>query len=276
MAVAGVGFAGVLGLALAQYKKNSQRHICTIFSCHMVPSAGTETSVQRRKNYVTSMSKNLSSVDGIPAYKITGSDSSPRHNRKRLFPLISSLTAVVFMAVCIMLWSAAAVARGAPESFANLAEKLSPAVVNVSSTQMPEGAAGGLEPDQFPPGSPFEEFYREFRKRQKPNQPRKSSSLGSGFIIDPEGYIVTNNHVIAEAEEITVILHDNMELKAKIVGRDAKTDLALLKVETKNKLTAIKWGDSGCGPRRRLGNGHRQSVRTWRYGDRWYYFGARP
>ncbi len=155
----------------------------------------------------------------------------------------SPLTSAVFTIVCVVLWSAAAMARAAPESFADLAEEFSPAVVNVSSTQMIEGG-GGLEPFQFPPGSPFEEFFREFRKRQQPDQPRRGMSLGSGFIIDPDGYIVTNNHVISEAEEITVILQDNTELKAEIVGRDAKTDLALLKVEAKTKLSAIKWGDS--------------------------------
>ena len=146
----------------------------------------------------------------------------------------------VFMTACIMLWSVAAMARTAPESFADLAEEFSPAVVNISSTQVIEGVGGGPEHFQFPPGSPFEEFFREFRKRQKPDQPRRGMSLGSGFIIDPEGYIVTNNHVIAEAEEITVILQDNTDLKAKIIGRDAKTDLALLKVEAKKKLSAIK------------------------------------
>ena len=138
----------------------------------------------------------------------------------------SPLTSAVFTIVCVVLWSAAAMARAAPESFADLAEEFSPAVVNVSSTQMIEGG-GGLEPFQFPPGSPFEEFFREFRKRQQPDQPRRGMSLGSGFIIDPDGYIVTNNHVIAEAEEITVILQDNTALKAKIIGRDTKTDLAL-------------------------------------------------
>lgn len=197
---------------------------------------------------MTAMNTNPSLAGGIPACRIADAGPSPRRGRDHSAPSSASFTspfvAAVFMAACIMLWSVAAVARGAPESFADLAEKLSPAVVNISSTQMIEGGAGGLEPFEFPPGSPFEEFFREYRKRQKPDRPHKGMSLGSGFVIDAEGYIVTNNHVIAEAEEITVIFQDNTELKAEIVGRDAKTDLALLKVEAKKKLPAIKWGDS--------------------------------
>ncbi len=195
---------------------------------------------------MTAMNTNASLVGGIPAHKNTDCGPAPRRGRTHSAPFTSPFVVAVFMAACIMLWSVAATARGAPESFADLAEKLLPAVVNISSTQMIEGGAGGLEPFEFPPGSPFEEFFREYRKRQKPDQPRRGMSLGSGFIIDAEGYVVTNNHVIAEAEEITVILQDNTELKAEIVGRDAKTDLALLKVEAKKKLPAIKWGDSNA------------------------------
>ncbi|MBI2254351.1 MAG: DegQ family serine endoprotease [Proteobacteria bacterium] len=128
-------------------------------------------------------------------------------------------------------------ARSAPESFADLAEKALPAVVNVSTTQM-------VSPDSQI--QDLDDMFREFLDRQNGDKPkpRKATSLGSGFIIDPAGYIVTNNHVIDGAEEITVITHDNEELKAKLVGRDEKTDLALLKVETKTPLPAVKWGDS--------------------------------
>ena len=106
----------------------------------------------------------------------------------------------------------AAHARPAPDSFADLAEKLLPGVVNVSTTQKVEKGAADDELDQF-----FKEF---FDKQSKPSQQRRAISLGSGFIIDPAGYVVTNNHVIADADEITVILHDDTELKAKVVGRD--------------------------------------------------------
>lgn len=139
-------------------------------------------------------------------------------------------------------------ARGAPESFADLADKLLPSVVNVSTTQTIRSGGNNRErqPDfRLPPGSPFDEF-RDFFERQRPDNapPRRATSLGSGFIIDSAGLVVTNNHVVAEADEITVILHDQTELKAKVLGRDTKTDLALLKVETKHPLMALKWGSS--------------------------------
>src|SRR5918912_801278 len=130
-----------------------------------------------------------------------------------------------------------------------------PAVVNISTTQTLKGgdrgrARPGPDIPQFPPGSPFEEFFREFFDRNMPRgqrpeaQPRRATSLGSGFIVDPSGLIVTNNHVIADADEITVILHDDTNLKAELVGRDTKTDIALLKVKTDKPLSAATWGDS--------------------------------
>ena len=135
--------------------------------------------------------------------------------------------------VASLLWTvpvAPAAARG-PDSFADLAEKLLPAVVNISSTQVSrERAQRGPEIPQSPPGSPFEEFFRDFMDRNRPDAPpRRVTSLGSGFIIDPAGFVVTNNHVIEDADEISVILQDNTTLKAKVVGKDTKTDLALLK-----------------------------------------------
>jgi serine protease Do len=141
-----------------------------------------------------------------------------------------------------LLAAAAARARPAPDSFADLADKLLPAVVNVSTTQKADkdsGAGdGGSDQD-------LDQFFKDFfDKQNRPAQPRRAMSLGSGFIIDPAGYIVTNNHVIADAEEIKVRLHDDTELKATVVGRDDKTDLALLKVESKTPLPALKWGDS--------------------------------
>ena len=96
---------------------------------------------------------------------------------------------------------------------------------------------------QFPPGSPFEEFFRDFFDRQGREQnapPRRATSLGSGFVIDAGGLVVTNNHVIQDADEINVILQDDTNLKAELVGRDTKTDLALLRVKTDKKLTAVR------------------------------------
>jgi serine protease Do len=145
-------------------------------------------------------------------------------------------------------------ARPAQDGFADLAEKLLPAVVNISTTQTLKAEhqkeRSAPERPQFPPGSPFEEFFKDFfdhngKQSDRPEaQPRKATSLGSGFVIDTSGYIVTNNHVIADADEITVILHDDTNLKAELVGRDTKTDVAVLKVKTDKKLTAVAWGDS--------------------------------
>ena len=131
-----------------------------------------------------------------------------------------------------------AAARSAPEGFADLADITLPAVVNVSTTQ-------NISPDQQT--QDLEEMFKEFLERregEEPKQSRKATSLGSGFIIDPAGYVVTNNHVIEDADEIEVLTHDNRKLPAKIIGRDEKTDLALLKVETDTPLPAVSWGDS--------------------------------
>jgi serine protease Do len=139
-------------------------------------------------------------------------------------------------------------ARDTPASFADLAEGLLPAVVNISTTQTIDSDRGPDMP-QFPPGSPFEEFFKDFFDRHGGGngggRPRKATSLGSGFVIDKSGYIVTNNHVIKDADEITVILQDDTALKAELIGHDEKTDVALLKVEPKEPLpAAVPWGDS--------------------------------
>lgn len=146
----------------------------------------------------------------------------------------------------------AAEARTPPDSFADLAEKLLPSVVNISTTQKVDSAAqqnrqGREGMPQFPPGSPFEEFFKDFFERQQRNGSRPSrpvTSLGSGFVIDASGIVLTNNHVIADADEVKVIFADDTEVPAKIVGRDPKTDLAVLKIETKRALVALPWGDS--------------------------------
>ena len=142
-----------------------------------------------------------------------------------------------------------AAARG-PENIADVAEQVIDAVVNVSTKQSVDMRSGTMP--QLPPGSPFEEFFEEFFKNRRgkngPNgetpTPRRVNSLGSGFIIDPAGLVVTNNHVITDADEISVILNDGTTLKAEIIGRDTKTDLALLKVTPTKPLKAVKFGDS--------------------------------
>src|SRR5579862_1946634 len=165
----------------------------------------------------------------------------------------------VLAAACLgaatLLISAPAVARG-PDGIADVAEKVIDAVVNISTTQTVEAKGGpgegrGAVP-QLPPGSPFEEFFDDFFKnRRGPGgqrggdmQPHKTNSLGSGFIVDTSGVVVTNNHVIADADEVNVILNDGTKIKAEIVGVDKKTDLAVLKFKPPRQLTAVKFGDS--------------------------------
>src|SRR5690348_2429328 len=140
----------------------------------------------------------------------------------------------------------AAAARG-PENIADVAEQVIDAVVNISTSQKIDPRVTEL-PD-LPPGSPMEEFFDQFFKNKRPGgsdqTPRRVNSLGSGFIIDASGLVVTNNHVIADADEINVILNDGTKLKATLVGKDNKSDLALLRVRSENKpLKAVKFGDS--------------------------------
>ncbi len=164
----------------------------------------------------------------------------------RLRPLV----AAVCLGVAAVLTSQPACARG-PEGIADVAEKVIDAVVNVSTSQTIEakGDGHGAMP-QLPPGSPFEEFFDDFFKNRKGGKgggdlmPHKTSSLGSGFIIDESGIVVTNNHVIADADEINVILNDGTKIKADIVGIDKKTDLAVLKFKPPHPLTTVKFGDS--------------------------------
>ena len=149
------------------------------------------------------------------------------------------------------LLSSTAISRPAPDSFADLAAKLLPAVVNVSSTADIKSADAGPEIPGVPPGSPFDQFFKDFMNRHHPGgapppEDRRMQSLGSGFIIDPSGLIVTNNHVIEGADEITVTLQDNTTLPAKVVGRDDAGDLALLKVDAGKPLPALSWGDSAA------------------------------
>jgi len=137
-----------------------------------------------------------------------------------------------------------------PVSVADLAERLQPAVVNISTKQK-------IKPKQtvpipnLPEDSPFRDFFEDFFDKQKPQNKGKTprrrrsvSSLGSGFVIDSSGIIVTNNHVIDKADEIEVIFTDGRKLKAKVIGRDKKTDIAVLKVESKTPLPSVSFGDS--------------------------------
>lgn len=127
--------------------------------------------------------------------------------------------------------------------FADLVTKVKPAVVNISTTEKPERSARPNVPD-FPPGSPFEQFFRQFEQQMERQNRQPRHALGSGFIIDPAGWIVTNNHVVAGASKIMVTLEDGSEHTASLKGRDEKTDLALLKIEVKKDLPYVAFGDS--------------------------------
>src|ERR1700760_535094 len=166
----------------------------------------------------------------------------------------AGLAILTAAAIAWPVFTAQAQARG-PEAISDVAEQVIDSVVNVSTKQSVDMSGNAMP--QLPPGSPFEEFFEEFFKNkrgqgggqngqngQNAPTPRRGNLLGSGFIIDPSGLIVTNNHVIAEADEVNVILNDGTTMKATIVGRDTKTDLALLKVNSDKPLKAVKFGDS--------------------------------
>ena len=129
-------------------------------------------------------------------------------------------------------------AGAVPESFADLAEELMPSVVNISTTQTVKTSSNQF-PFQFPPGSPFEEMFKDF---QRPTE-RKASSLGSGFIIKENGMVITNNHVIAGADDILIKVNSK-EYKAKVVGADPYMDIAVLKMQTKDKFKTVAFGNS--------------------------------
>src|SRR5450432_3109229 len=178
----------------------------------------------------------------------------------RLRPRVAAIwlgTASVLISAPV---STPALARG-PDGIADVAEKVIDAVVNISTSQTVEAKGGGEgrgAMPQLPPGSPFEEFFDDFFKNRRGGpggnskggdrsgdmQPRKTNSLGSGFIVDTSGIVVTNNHVIADADEINVIMNDGTKIKAELVGVDKKTDLAVLKFKPAKPLIAVNFGDS--------------------------------
>ena len=129
----------------------------------------------------------------------------------------------------------------APGSFSQLAKKASPSVVNISTVKVLKGM--GRSPIPFGPNDPFRDLFERFFKDRMPKD-FKQRSLGTGFIIDTDGYILTNNHVVEKADEIKVKLSDEREFNAKIIGRDPKTDLALIRIEGARKLTPLPFGDS--------------------------------
>jgi len=178
-----------------------------------------------------------------------------RHfSARRLAQAVQQGAAIAALAAAIMLAPAKPAAARGPDNIADVAEEVIDAVVNISTSQKVDPRSAEL-PD-LPPGSPMQQFFDQFFKNHhgqggpgdngdnSDQEPRRINSLGSGFIIDPSGLVVTNNHVIADADEISVILNDGTKLKADLVGKDSKSDLALLRVHAANPLKAVKFGDS--------------------------------
>ena len=146
---------------------------------------------------------------------------------------------LIIFAIFFINYSFVSLSKDVPPSFADLAEKLMPSVVNISTTQTVVTNTNPF-PFEFPPGSPFEDLFKEFGTPQK----RKASALGSGFIIDAKGIVVTNNHVIQGAEDILVRVDGDKEYKAKVIGADPLSDIAVLEMETKDNFKPVKFGDS--------------------------------
>lgn len=179
--------------------------------------------------------------------------------RPALSRRLRMMGAAISLGAAGVLASAPALARG-PDGIADIAEKVIDAVVNISTSQTVDANKGGggggdrQATPQLPPGSPFEEFFDDFFKNRRGGgskggergemQPRKTNSLGSGFIVDTSGVVVTNNHVIADADEINVIMNDGTKIKAELVGVDKKTDIAVLKFKPVKPLIAVQFGDS--------------------------------
>src|SRR5579864_1550882 len=143
------------------------------------------------------------------------------HNRETAMKVLDMrvprfLAAVFSAAFAFSIPAAPAIARGAPESFADLSAQLLPTVVNIATTQTLKAPPQSGMPN-LPPGSPLEDLFKDLLG-PKPNTPRHVTSLGSGFIIDPSGYIVTNNHVIEDSDQVTATLNDGEILPAKIIG----------------------------------------------------------
>jgi serine protease Do len=174
--------------------------------------------------------------------------------RGRLSPAIAlALASTLIGAPMALAPAAPAFAQARPTNLADLVDSVAEAVVNISATQTIEDK-GGVNPD-LPKGTPFDEMFEEFFRNHGINpQPRsrKAQSLGSGFVIDASGIVITNNHVVGEANDIVVIFTDGRKLKAKVIGKDPKVDVAVLKVESDKPLKTVKFGDSD---KMRVGDG---------------------
>ncbi|MGB1235792.1 MAG: Do family serine endopeptidase [Planktomarina sp.] len=160
-------------------------------------------------------------------------------------PMLRAIWLFAAGAILLLAQTLTAAAQGLPNSFADLAERISPSVVNITTQTVVARAASDAPQQVVPEGSPFEDFFKEFQDRRSPERgPRRSSALGSGFVISEDGFIVTNNHVIEGADEIMIEFFNGEELPAELVGTDPNTDIAVLKVTADEPLPFVSFGDS--------------------------------
>ena len=152
---------------------------------------------------------------------------------------INKIKIFLFSLIILVNFQTNSISQNTPGSFADLAEKLMPSVVNISTTTTVTTQSNPF-PFQFPPGSPFEDMFKEFGAPQE----RRSAALGSGFIIDEKGIVVTNNHVIQDADDIIVRVDGNKEYTAKVIGADPLSDIAVLQLDTEEKFIPVKFGNS--------------------------------
>jgi serine protease Do len=179
-------------------------------------------------------------------------EATTRSRRVNRAALVLSVAALALGAPAPL---APAFAQARPTNLADLVDSVADAVVNISATQTVEEKGAEAAPE-LPKGTPFDDMFEQFFKNHGFNngvpRPHRTSSLGSGFVIDPSGIVITNNHVIGDANDIVVIFTDGRKLKAKIVGKDPKVDVAVLKVESDKPLKTVKFGDSD---KMRVGDG---------------------
>lgn len=179
---------------------------------------------------------------------------SGRNTVRRVLSL--TLAASLLGAPALLAPTAPAYAQARPSNLADLVDAVSEAVVNISATQTVEEKGPAEATPDAPKGTPFDDMFEQFFKNHgmngAPARPRKSSSLGSGFVIDASGIVITNNHVVGEANDIMVIFTDGRKLKAKVIGKDPKVDVAVLKVESDKPLKTVRFGDSD---KARVGDG---------------------
>ena len=182
-----------------------------------------------------------------PTHRPTATAALKRRDVPLPVPAALALVWAVLTALALVLATAAPARAQFPGSFADLAESVSPAVVNITTSTTVASSTRDGGP-MLPEGSPFEDFFRDFFDRQQPGpgpqRPRRSQALGSGFVISEDGYIVTNNHVIEGADEIRVEFFSGTELVAELIGTDPLTDIALLRVNSPTPLPHVPWGDS--------------------------------